>query len=215
MSTAAEIAQAIRRLSGNGVQVTSVVCKVLSVNKAEGYIEADPINGDSDFPEARLRAVMDSQLAGLMIYPVVGSKVIISLIDNDAASAFVSQYTEIEELLLELQTGTKLKFKPNGDVDLDCSRVNLKASSRINIDAPSTVINGGSLMGLVKIQALVARLNLLESTLNALIADYNVHFHIWPGPTPPATSFPDTPFPVIIAPVTTIPMIENPKIKQG
>lgn len=215
MKTSAEIANAIRRLAGSGSQINSVVCKVVSVNKSEGYIEADPINGDAEFPEGRLRAVLDGNLAGMVIYPVVGSHVIVSIIDNDPAAGFVSQYSEIEELILELQTGTKMKFKPNGDVDLDCSRINVKASSRINIDSPSTVFNGGNLMGLVKVQALVARLNLLESTINALIADYNVHFHIWPGPTPPATTTPDTPFPMIITPVTTIPMIENPKIKQG
>jgi hypothetical protein len=215
MSYSSEIAEAIRRLSKTNVVIQSVLCKVVSVNKAEGFIVADPLNGDADFEDARLRAVMDGQLAGLMIYPVVGSNVIVTIIDNDLATAFVSQYSEIEELLLEIQTGSKLKFKPNGDVDLECSRVNVKASTRINIDSPRTVINGGGFQGLIKIQALVGRINLLEGMVNALIADYNTHGHVWPGPTPPLTTPPLTPFPTIITPTTSVQMIENPKITHG
>ncbi len=45
------------------------------------------------------------------------------------------------------------------------------------INGDGVVMNGGSLGGLVKIEALVSRLNGLESLLNDLISKFNAHVH--------------------------------------
>lgn len=91
------------------VQVVSGT--VLAVNKAEATCDVQPL--DTAAPEifdVRLRAVDDEQLTGLIIWPQVGSVVLVGLIDNDPNTAFLSLASEVESYTLSTEQESLLTW---------------------------------------------------------------------------------------------------------
>ena len=92
----------------------------------------------------RLRALLDGSENGVIVYPALNSQVIISLIENNRDTAYVSQYGEVEEMVINFPGGIKAVLNADG-----------------------VVFNGGTNNGMVKINDLVTRLNNLESAFNS------------------------------------------------
>jgi hypothetical protein len=86
----------IQKLAGDAV-VQTYLCKVKSVTK--DVCECEPVNGGANFLAVQLRAVT-GLASGILITPKVGSHVIIGLLENDEAQAFVMVYGEIETIEL-------------------------------------------------------------------------------------------------------------------
>ena len=75
----------------------SVPAIVLSVDKSKNTCEVEPLDGSADFVDVPLQA---DKGKGMVLYPVIGSVVIVSMLDKD--SAFVSMVSEVE--LIDFQT---------------------------------------------------------------------------------------------------------------
>jgi len=119
---------------------------VLAVNQSERTCDCQPLNGDADIFGVRLQAVID-ETTGIYIVPKQGSYVIGGfLIKNDA---FIILCSEIESF--EIVIGS-MSFK---------------------MDGSKIIMNEGNLGGLVKIQDLVNKLNLLKSDINSLKTVFN------------------------------------------
>jgi len=163
---------------------------------------------------------------GLVIFPKIGSKVLLEKIEAQDMALKIASYTEIDELGL-IVNKLKLKIDPQGNIDIevgdtkmkivdgevsfeiestslkyDGSSINIE-SPKINVDGDEIVFNGGQNLGLVKIAPLLAKLNALELMMNT-------HTHLIVLPVP---STPTSPSPIQL-PVTTLPEIMNPDIKH-
>lgn len=156
-----EIKSLIQKIVESEVPVQSFVAKVLVVDKAKSVCDVEPINGDAVILDVRLRASADDD-KGVMIYPKVGSKVVVSLIGNKDTSAFVSLFDEIESILLSVSSTFQCHVSSEGKVEIQAREIE---------------INGGLLGGMVKIEPLLQSLNRLEGKLNQHIDTFNVHVH--------------------------------------
>lgn len=93
MSTGNDIKRAIRKIAGSPSEFYSVVAKVLSVNKDNATCDVSPLSGGADIFNVRLNSLLGAK-RGLLIFPQVGSTVIVSFLNKD--NAYVSQYSDID-----------------------------------------------------------------------------------------------------------------------
>jgi hypothetical protein len=84
-------------------QLFSVPAKVTAVDKDQNTIDCEPLDGSADFVEVRLTAAPGK---GFVLYPVVGSLVVVSFFSKD--DAFVSLVSEVDTLALESQNESLL-----------------------------------------------------------------------------------------------------------
>jgi hypothetical protein len=91
----------IQQIVREQLPVMVLPATVLSVNKAEAIIDAQPLERDApELFDVRLRAVDDDTATGLIAWPVVGSVVLIGLIGNDINTAFVVAASEVESFTI-------------------------------------------------------------------------------------------------------------------
>ncbi|RIY06455.1 hypothetical protein D0T11_18620 [Hymenobacter rubripertinctus] len=128
------------------MQVPAVSCTVRSVDRQAGTIVATDPDG-LDYSDVRLRAVLeDDNGVGLLVYPVVGSQVVVSILDGIDTMTFVSQYSDIEEFVLTTAGGISLHLTKAGELHL----------------------NGNSLEGLVKAVELKEQLDKTNAVVDAI-----------------------------------------------
>jgi len=156
----------LEKIADERIPLQTVVAEVTSVDKDKATCDVKPVNGDAEMFGVRLKAVVDDDI-GVVIYPEQGSKVLVTLIENQEAAAFVSKVSTIESALITIENKFTLDLKSDGTLE----------------------INGGDLGGLIKIQELVNRLNSIEQKINKHIQEYNAHTHTAPmiGSTGPKT----------------------------
>ena len=93
-----KIKEAIRALAAPH-QMTVQLATVKSVDKDACTCAVAFVNEDADLDGVRLRAVNDGSNDGLVIYPAVGSFVLIGFIEGKNTAAFVMQTTVIESIV--------------------------------------------------------------------------------------------------------------------
>ena len=90
---------------------------------------------------------------------------------------------------------------------------------KMYVKADSSIeYNGGGLGGLVKVSALLNKLNALEQLLNDLVTKFNTHTHLYipgPGTATAPTAVTATQETSSISAYTSLEDIENPRIKHG
>jgi len=92
------IKQLIQQLAESGDKLTSLVCRVKSV---DGYTcDVEPINGDADILAVRL--VADEKDDFFVLVPKVDSLVIVSFLNETAA--YVSMFSEVSEIKYKIGT---------------------------------------------------------------------------------------------------------------
>ena len=143
MKAAKDLANAIKGITATQAGMLGTV---ISVDKNNNTCEVD-VDGN-EFGNVRLQSVVDTERKGCRFYPAVDSDVLIVPI-NENGDWEVRLFSEIEQVLFEI-----------GDMSFDLSSNGL-------------VLNGGLLGGLVKVEALVAKINTLESDLNTLKTAFN------------------------------------------
>ena len=139
------IQEAIRKLAGTDElgEMYGCVCKV---TKVEGLsCEVEPVNGDAAILDVRLVAEESGNYFSLI--PKLGSTVIVQFLNN--AAAYVTMVSEVSEVFIKVG-GISFKLTEGG-----------------------IELNGGQLGGMVKVEALVNKINALESDLNTLKAAFN------------------------------------------
>jgi hypothetical protein len=97
MGDPVNIKDLLLKLVKGAIPVSSVIATVISVDKHKCTIDANPLSGASLCLDVRL-AARESNPEGIVLFPKVGSTVIISMIDNNRSNMFVSMYSEIEDV---------------------------------------------------------------------------------------------------------------------
>lgn len=130
--------------------VQTTVCKVTRVDSKKLTCDCEPLNGDAPFMGVRLRAAITGSTKGAIHIPKKDSEVIVGMIGDNAAAAYVCSYSDIEEVWLEIDKGKYIKMKGsaieiNGDkyslIKDDELKAELKKYTSI-IQAIMMTING-------------------------------------------------------------------------
>ncbi len=152
--------------------------------------------------------------------PLVASWFTVRSVEGNTCTIVVDEDNDltVEGILLGFEKSDMIvKPKLNTDalvVFTDGSRTNgmvIKCQ-----ETESVTIMGDEFGGLIKIDELVNRMNLIEDRINKMISTFDGHTHISPpAPVNPVTTA--TPLPVMATPVsqTQKTQIENTKIKHG
>lgn len=168
MAGAEQVRNSIRNIAAQSIQTR--VCKVLEVDAVKNTCKVDPIDAKgASIPGVRLKAIIDAK-PGIIPIPTVGSTVLVSIINNDPEFAFVSKYSEIDSYQISLKGG----------------------NTTLEMTAEGITLNGGAYGGLIKIEALVNKINAIEQELSDLTADYKQHTHGFSTATVTGTAPPGT-----------------------
>ena len=178
---------AIQKLAGTFKEdtVQLIIGTVESVDEDKAICSVK-IQNDVILPNVSLQA---SICDGLLIIPVVDSTVYV--LTSKYNTPLVIQWSDIDKFMLQV-----------GDSYLE-----------VNNDG-SFQFNDGSFDGLVKVGALVDKINALENLLNGFITIYNTHTHTASSFGAP-TTVPSAIESQQINPITQQQDIENDKIKHG
>lgn len=127
-----------------------------TVEKVNGDVcTVNPADGGPKFHKVRLKPSVDGKDFGVIIIPKIGSSVIVSPFGKKASGHYVSQWGEVEQILMKTSNGAQILFKQDSTLEL----------------------NGSNLGGLVLVNGLLSRLNQLEARFNTLVNLYNSHTH--------------------------------------
>jgi hypothetical protein len=78
---------------------------VLRVDRARALCDVQPADaGAPELLDVQLRAVDDGSARGFVLWPVVGSPVLVALIDNDPNNCFVAAVSQVETFTLSTAT---------------------------------------------------------------------------------------------------------------
>lgn len=117
------------------------ICKVVAIDEDARTVDVEPIDEDAPVLGVNLQANQKSRL-GIVAYPKVGSWVTVGIIDNVCGIVLLTDEVEKYEVVV-------------GDMSIVASEEGI-------------VMNGGTLGGMVKVEDLVIRLNLIEEDINKL-----------------------------------------------
>ena len=95
-----------------GLMVSNLLAKVISVDKENNTCDVKPVNGAAEILDVLLRAD-DGAKDGQIIYPKIGSLVMVAPVDNDRAVYFVALFSEVDEVCCIIDN-TRLIVGQNG-----------------------------------------------------------------------------------------------------
>src|SRR5690606_16877130 len=98
-----EIIQKLKEVVKQPVQ--TFVASVQEVDEEQATIVALPIGGP-ELPDVRLRAAIDGAEDGVILFPEVGSTVLVGIIGNDPDTAFVCRCTKVIKAKLKIGNST-------------------------------------------------------------------------------------------------------------
>lgn len=140
------IATMIKMLAGNGGKgMGFTVGTVTAVDKAARTVDVQPLNEDAPLLGVNLQANQESAV-GVVQIPRDGSFVMVGFV-QDGAAGMVLLCDDIEEAQVVIK-----------DTD----------TASIVVNEKGVCMNGGSLGGLVKVEDITTRLNLIEKDINKL-----------------------------------------------
>ena len=140
-----DIAQIIKTLAKGDAPLSCMVATVTAVDKNARTIDCEPINEEAPLLGVNLQANQNSAV-GVVQFPRVGSFVVVGFLADGAAGA-VLVCEDVEEVQVVV-------------TDPD--------TASLIINEKGVAMNGGSLGGLVKVEDVTKRFNLLEKDINKL-----------------------------------------------
>ena len=150
--TAEEIRERLKDLFAGPVQ--SFWAEVKSVNEAERTCSVNPINGSPALEDVMLKGDLDGNDSGITEFPAVGSQVVVSILNNDEDTAYLSKLTVVDKVVI------------NGKL---IGKVNLEIEGNLDLQGKVT-FNKGANLGVPLTPALVTVLNTIVADINALKA---------------------------------------------
>lgn len=139
----------IRQLARPDGETAALVCTVDAVDKKARTVDCTPLNEGAPLLGVNLQANQKGA-DGICVFPEVGSFVVVGFIADGAAGVvLLSEKIESAEIVIG---GASAIMDADG----------------IRFDAPYITFNGGSLGGLVCVDGLTGRLNLIENDINTL-----------------------------------------------
>lgn len=153
-----ELRNIIRQLAQPDGETVALVCTVDAIDKAARTVDCTPLNEGAPLLGVNLQANQGADF-GLCLFPEKGSYVVVGFVaDGDAGVVLLTEKIESAEIVIGDTSAV---------MDADGVRINTeKMSAHINRD--NIIFNGGDLGGLVKIEDLTKRLNLIENDINKL-----------------------------------------------
>lgn len=136
------ISELIKTLAKNGDPVNCLICTVTKVDKSERTVDCEPVNEDAPLLDVNLQANQQGKV-GFVQIPRIGSYVVVGFL-SDGVAAVVLLCDDVESIEIVV-----------GDYS-------------IIINDNGIMMNGGKLGGLVKIENLTSRLNVIEKDINSL-----------------------------------------------
>jgi hypothetical protein len=193
-NTAELIQKSARTFGLSSLQL--MICTVNSVDSSARTCTVTPVTDNlSSFPAQLMSDVAD----GILVIPVVGSTVKVLL--SELATPTVIQFSEIKEVYI---------VGGGGDVRIYSTAVEL---------------NGTTYGGVMKVTPSVAAWNAIQNDLNLLKTVFAALATASPTILTVAPGLPDafgvafasaiSAYAAAVLPVTTVPEIENPKVKHG
>lgn len=156
----ADLRNIIRELAKPDGETVALVCTVDAVDQKARTIDCTPLNEGAPLLGVNLQANQGADY-GLWLYPEVGSFVIVGFVADGAAGVVLStEKIQLAEVVIG-DTSTV--------IDADGCRIKT-ANMSADINANDIIFNGGKLNGLVKIDDLTKRLNIIEKDINRLKA---------------------------------------------
>lgn len=151
------VKDAIASVVNDNSIVQTIVATVFSVDKQDFTCDVTPLRGDADIYKVRLKASVGSEDLGVVLFPEVGSSILVSFIDKQDTQAFVSAFDSVESCNISIGNKFVLKIDANGNVDLDANKITMNGGSN------------GSLLILPKLIQEIQKLNLFLNTIRNAI----------------------------------------------
>lgn len=148
----------IRQLAQPDGETVALVCTVDAVDKNARTIDCTPINEGAPLLGVNLQA---NQMAdyGFCLFPEKGSFVVVGFVADGAAGVVL--------LTEKIESAEFVIGDTSAVIDADGLRFKTKNMSAV-INSQNIIFNGGKLGGLVRVQDLTSRLNIIENDINAL-----------------------------------------------
>lgn len=167
-------------------QTDSLVCKVKEINSTDYTCYCEPIGDYADVQQVKIKLAADK--LGFFVIPKLESFVVVSFLSD--SSGYISMVTEIDNLVIYIDSGNKLDVSSSG-----------------------FIFNDGSLDGMVKINSLITKLNNLEDLVNQFVTNFNAWIPVPnDGGASLKTIFTSNPVTPLIPTIKVD--LENTKIKQ-
>lgn len=97
-----DLRAALKRLCGEGAaSFQTIAATVTAVDTSTYTVDVQPADGGADIFDVRLRASVDGTDGGFFCVPTVGSFVLVTAINNDWNSAFVSQVSGVSQIVMD------------------------------------------------------------------------------------------------------------------
>jgi hypothetical protein len=93
------IEELIKRVAGKLIKVINFEAEVISVDQVKDICVVKPVDG-SEIDGVKLKSILSDAASKFVIYPKVGSFVTVSILQNMETECYVSQYSEIEKIVL-------------------------------------------------------------------------------------------------------------------
>lgn len=175
---------------------------VKEITDDEEYCTLEPLDGGALYYKVKLKPVINGQPLGIIPIPEVGSVVWAGHLEN-RNDVFVLGCGRVSKYIINT---------PDGEIQLTANKHILNGDIEITGDTKANgklVINNGVNGGMVKVAALVGKMNLMETKLTQLMADVAL---MWPQ----IPAFAGTTAPSIAPPIvnTTVLDLENEKVKH-
>ena len=157
------IKEAIRQLAQGGRQTVSLVCTVDAVDKAARTVDCTPLDESAPLLGVNLQANQGSEF-GIVAFPKVGSFVVVGFVaDGSAGVVLLTDEIESIEAIVSESTARIV-------ADGEGVRMYMGDAISAELTAEGVIFNEGKLGGLIKVEALTAK-------LNELIDAFNNHTH--------------------------------------
>ena len=130
----------IQRLAASSDEIYCKICTVDAIHDEERTVDCTPLDDSALLVDVNLQ-VNQSGVTGIILWPKVGSYVLVAFMSTARAAVVLAD--EVERI--ELRVG----------------------DTQLKVDARGVVANGGQLGGMVKINELTDRLNALIDAFNS------------------------------------------------
>lgn len=135
------------------------------INEDNFTFKFTPIDEKSVVEDVRMKVIVDSGPEAFIIIPKDGTKVVVGFHSNTVGQCLVVQ--EADKVLMNTNSKT---INVENDFNINCNDV--------NVSTESWDFNNGTFEGLIKINDLTTKLNVLISEVNSFKNKFNTHKHL-------------------------------------
>ncbi len=91
--------QTILSIIKQNIPIQVVTGEVISIDETNMTCDVKIVSRPDRF-DVRLRSIIDGQDKGILIYPKIGSKVLVGIIENNPQSSFICGFSEVDKIRL-------------------------------------------------------------------------------------------------------------------